>query len=55
MSVVAPPTGASALQSLFLILGGILVGASGVGALVFLRKVRSAKEPSFISQGLDRR
>jgi hypothetical protein len=55
VSVIAPPTGASALQSLLLILGGILVGASGVGAFVFLRKVRSAKEPSFISQGLDRR
>ena len=54
VSVIAPLTGAP-LQSLLLILGGILVGASGVGAFVFLRKVRSAKEPSFISQGLDRR
>ena len=54
VSVIAPPTGDSALQSLLLILGGILVGASGVGAFIFLRKVRSAKEPSFISQGLNR-
>ena len=55
IGVIAPPTGASALPSLLLILGGVFVGASGVGAFVFLRKVRSAKEPSFISQGLDRR
>jgi hypothetical protein len=55
ISVIAAPTGTSALPTLLLILGGVFVGASGVGALIFLRKVRSAKEPSFISQGLDRR
>jgi len=55
ISVIATPTGSSALPSLLLILGGVFVGASGVGAFVFLRKVRSAKEPSFISQGLERR
>jgi hypothetical protein len=55
ISVIAPSTGSSALPSLLLILGGAFVGASGVGALIFLRKVRSAKEPSFISQGLERR
>ena len=55
ISVIAPPTGGSALPSLMLILGGVFVGASGVGALIFLRKVRTAKEPSFISQGFDRR
>ncbi len=54
ISVIATPTGSSALPSLLLILGGVFVGASGVGALIFLRKVRSAKEPSFISQGLER-
>jgi len=55
ISVIAPPTGSTALPSLMLILGGVFVGASGVGAFIFLRKVRSAKEPSFISQGLERR
>jgi hypothetical protein len=55
ISVMAPPTGTSALPSLLLILGGVFVGASGVGALIFLRKVRGAREPSFISQGLERR
>jgi hypothetical protein len=55
ISVIAPPAGSSALPSLMLILGGVFVGASGVGAYIFLRKVRTAKEPSFISQGLDRR
>jgi hypothetical protein len=57
ISVIAPPTGnrTSAWPNFLLLIGGACVGASAIGAFFFLRKVRNAKEPSFISQGLDRR
>jgi hypothetical protein len=56
ISIVVPPTGdrTSALPNFLLMIGGAFVGASGIGAFLFLRKVRNAKQPSFISQGLER-
>jgi hypothetical protein len=47
----APSTLANAL----LIAGGMCVGMSLLAAVVFARRVRSVKQPSFISQGMDRR
>jgi hypothetical protein len=56
ISIIVPPTGnrGLAVPNLLLILGGAFVGASAVGAYLFMRKMRSRKEPSFISQGLNR-
>jgi hypothetical protein len=56
ISVIVPPSGNrnSALPGLLLMLGGGLLGASAVGAFVFFRKVRNAKQPSIISQSFDR-
>jgi hypothetical protein len=41
--------------NLMLILGGAFVGASVVGGLMFLRRAREPKQPSFISQGMQRK
>jgi hypothetical protein len=41
--------------NLMLILGGAFVGASVVGGLMFLRRVREPRQPSFISQGMQRK
>lgn len=56
ISVIAAPTvtRASVLPGLLLILGGVFVGASAIGGLLFYRKVRNARSPSFISQGMER-
>lgn len=56
ISVIAAPTAhRSALPNVLLMLGGAFVGASAVGALLFMRKVRSAKQPSIISESFGRR
>jgi hypothetical protein len=56
ISVLTPPTAprTSVLPSVLLLVGGAFVGASAIGAFLFLRKVRTNKQPSFISQGLER-
>jgi hypothetical protein len=41
--------------NLMLILGGAFVGASLVGGLIFVRRVREPQQPSFISQGMQRK
>jgi hypothetical protein len=55
----APKLRNSASPSLFsnalLTIGGIFLGMSVLGAVVFIRRIRSAKEPSFISQGMEKR
>jgi len=54
---VAPRAASSSasLANVLLILGGVFVGASSLAAIAFLKRVRSVKAPSFISQGMDRR
>lgn len=41
--------------NVMLICGGALLGASLVGALVFMRRMRATKQPSLISLGMDRK
>jgi hypothetical protein len=45
----------SPLANTLLMIGGMFVGMSVLGAVVFVRRVRTAKEPSFISQGMEKR
>jgi hypothetical protein len=47
--------GPSTLANALLIAGGMCVGMSLFAAIVFARRVKSIKQPSFISQGMDRR
>jgi hypothetical protein len=45
----------STLSNALLIAGGMCVGMSLLAAIVFARRMKSIKQPSFISQGMDRR
>lgn len=51
------PTGPKSLlpANIMLLVGGVFVGASVLGGVMFMRRMRTAKHPSFISQGMDRR
>lgn len=51
-----PARGPNALLSgnMMLVFGGVFVGASLLGGLIFVRRMRRTKYPSFISQGMDR-
>jgi hypothetical protein len=40
--------------NLMVMLGGVFVGGSLVGAVIFARRIRRTKQPSFISQGMER-
>lgn len=40
--------------NVMLIFGGVFVGASVLGGVMFMRRMRRPKHPSFISQGMDR-
>ena len=40
--------------NMMLVFGGVFVGASLLGGLIFVRRMRRTKYPSFISQGMDR-
>jgi len=41
-------------DNMMLVFGGVFVGASLLGGLIFVRRMRKPKHPSFISQGMDR-
>jgi hypothetical protein len=45
----------SPLANALLMIGGMFVGMSVIGAVLFVRRVRTIKEPSFISQGMEKR
>jgi hypothetical protein len=51
-----PAPGPNPLLSgnMMLVFGGVFVGASLLGGLIFARRMRRTKHPSFISQGMDR-